>query len=259
MTGVIAARAKQVGRHLRGDGEDLSRPHLVATHGDRRRRRRHGRFPALGCGQQHLRPIARRRRQCRDACEEAIGHERWRKRRHRRQRASSVAHGRSVSPAPGMTSPSGTRSLRRQRKALATISTACSPDLAANDLLDGASRPRCWAGSPSATTLEDALAGAIHVQENTPENRRREARSLRRARRGCAGREPCSRVPPRRSCHPPSPKHLAGRASLPRRPSDQSALSDPGRRGRARALDDPPIRRADRAPSCARPAMRRSS
>ncbi len=44
------------------------------------------------------------------------------------------------------------------------------PDLAANDLLNGASAAEVRARMRGAATLEDALAGAVHVQENTPED-----------------------------------------------------------------------------------------
>jgi L-gulonate 3-dehydrogenase len=44
------------------------------------------------------------------------------------------------------------------------------PDLEANDLLDGASVAEVRARMRVATTLEDAVSGAIHIQENTPEN-----------------------------------------------------------------------------------------
>jgi L-gulonate 3-dehydrogenase len=44
------------------------------------------------------------------------------------------------------------------------------PDLAANDLLNGATAADVRARMRGAATLEEALAGAIHVQENTPED-----------------------------------------------------------------------------------------
>jgi L-gulonate 3-dehydrogenase len=54
-------------------------------------------------------------------------------------------------------------------KALAYIEMLL-PDLAANGLLRGASEREVRGRMRAATSLEDALAGAIHVQENTPEN-----------------------------------------------------------------------------------------
>lgn len=44
------------------------------------------------------------------------------------------------------------------------------PDLEANDLLEGASPATVRGRMRAAASLEDALAGADHVQENTPEN-----------------------------------------------------------------------------------------
>ncbi|HMH64868.1 MAG TPA: 3-hydroxyacyl-CoA dehydrogenase NAD-binding domain-containing protein, partial [Rhizomicrobium sp.] len=44
------------------------------------------------------------------------------------------------------------------------------PDLAANDLLNGASPVEVRGRMHAAATLEEVLAGATHVQENTPEN-----------------------------------------------------------------------------------------
>ncbi|MEZ0167327.1 3-hydroxyacyl-CoA dehydrogenase [Microvirga sp. TS319] len=54
-------------------------------------------------------------------------------------------------------------------RALAYIETIL-PDLEANDLLEGASATDVRARMQSATTLEEAVAGAVHVQENTPED-----------------------------------------------------------------------------------------
>jgi L-gulonate 3-dehydrogenase len=44
------------------------------------------------------------------------------------------------------------------------------PDLAANDLLGGASTGEMRSRMRGVATLEEALAGVVHVQENTPEN-----------------------------------------------------------------------------------------
>jgi 3-hydroxyacyl-CoA dehydrogenase len=44
------------------------------------------------------------------------------------------------------------------------------PDLAGHDLLNGSSPADIRARMHIAATLEEALAGAEHVQENTPEN-----------------------------------------------------------------------------------------
>ena len=54
-------------------------------------------------------------------------------------------------------------------RALAYIE-ALLPDLEANDLLDGATAKAVGARLRPAATLEAALAGATHVQENTPED-----------------------------------------------------------------------------------------
>ena len=74
------------------------------------------------------------------------------------------------------------------------------------------------------------------------------------------------RWPPARPSSPAPPRPLpsrftealAGRAPLPRRASAQPALSDPGGRDRAGALDLAGDGRAHRAPSCAASARRRS-
>lgn len=54
-------------------------------------------------------------------------------------------------------------------RALAYIETIL-PDLEANDLLEGASATDVRARMQSVTTLDEAVAGAVHVQENTPED-----------------------------------------------------------------------------------------
>ncbi|WP_414474869.1 3-hydroxyacyl-CoA dehydrogenase [Microvirga sp. M2] len=54
-------------------------------------------------------------------------------------------------------------------KALAYIETIL-PDLEANDLLEGASATDVRARMQSVATLDEAVAGAAHVQENTPED-----------------------------------------------------------------------------------------
>ena len=53
------------------------------------------------------------------------------------------------------------------------------PDLEANDLLNGATARTIGARMRAAPTLEAALDGAIHVQENTPEDVEGETRGLR--------------------------------------------------------------------------------
>ena len=67
MTGVIEARAKQTGVSYEAMEqtylERVSLRRMVTA----RRRRGHGRLFAVAGGAQHLRPVARRRRQCRDA------------------------------------------------------------------------------------------------------------------------------------------------------------------------------------------------
>src|SRR5690349_10538647 len=54
-------------------------------------------------------------------------------------------------------------------KALAYIEMLL-PDLAANDLLRGASTGEVRARLRGAASLEEAVSGAVYVQENTPEN-----------------------------------------------------------------------------------------
>ena len=54
-------------------------------------------------------------------------------------------------------------------KALAYIEKLL-PELEANDLLNGSSASEVATQIRPATTLEAALEGAVHVQENTPEN-----------------------------------------------------------------------------------------
>jgi L-gulonate 3-dehydrogenase len=54
-------------------------------------------------------------------------------------------------------------------KALAYIERLL-PELEANDLLNGAAAREVGARIRMATTLEAALEGTVHVQENTPEN-----------------------------------------------------------------------------------------
>src|SRR5271156_6111653 len=54
-------------------------------------------------------------------------------------------------------------------KALAYIEKLL-PELEANDLLNGAGASVVAARIRAATTLEAALEGTVHVQENTPEN-----------------------------------------------------------------------------------------
>ena len=63
-----------------------------------------------------------------------------------------------------------------------------------------------------AATLEAALDGAVHVQENTPENVEVKREVFAQARRGRARLTPCSQARPRRSCRPPSPRRCTGRA-----------------------------------------------
>ena len=58
----------------------------------------------------------------------------------------------------------------RRRARLLPISSGSLPDLEANDLLNGGAASEVAARIRAAATLESALAGAVHVQENTPED-----------------------------------------------------------------------------------------
>ena len=93
----------------------------------------------------------------------------------------------------------------RRRKALDYIAGVL-PDLVANDLLNGASADALLARIDAVAELEEALAGAIHVQENTPEDVEVKRDVFARARRGAPSRTRCWRARPRRSCLRPSPK-----------------------------------------------------
>ena len=134
-------------------------------------------------------------------------------------------------------------------------------DLAANDLLNGQPPERgARRASRRGRTLEAALAGADHVQENTPERSRDEAGDLRAAR--SRSRRPDAvlasstsailpstlhrrRSPGRHRClvvHPINPPYLIPAAEVVPAP-----------------WTDPEIVERTRATSCARPARRRSS
>ena len=85
-------------------------------------------------------------------------------------------------------------------------------DLAANGLLNGALAPRLRApDARRAATLSEALAGAIHVQENTPEDVEVK-REVFAALDAAAPPRPCWPVRPRRSCPRRFTEGLAGRA-----------------------------------------------
>ena len=119
------------------------------------------------------------------------------------------------------------------------------PDLVANDLAGGVSAADLRARMKPVADLREALDGAVHVQENTPEDVgvKREifgrldelAGARRRARKLHLG-DPAVGVHGKSS----RPRALSGRAS------DQSALSGPRRRSRARALDGGERGRANR-------------
>ena len=132
------------------------------------------------------------------------------------------------------------------------------PDLVANDLLNGAAADDGSRARMRGADLASALAGAVHVQENTPEDVAGQTQDLRAARRRSPLPTPCWRARPPRSCPRPSRKLLGPRA-LSRRPSDQPALSHSGGRGRAGAVDRSRRWSSARPPSCALRAMRPSS
>ena len=92
-------------------------------------------FLLSDAGAEHLRPVARGRRQCRSAL-------RWPEKSQSSARASSAGPGRSPSPAPATRSRSGTRSRTRRRRRIGFIRDVLA-DLAPNDLLNGqhAGRP----------------------------------------------------------------------------------------------------------------------
>jgi nucleoside-diphosphate-sugar epimerase len=128
-------------------------------------------------------------------------------------------------------------------KALAYIE-GILPDLEANDLLDGGSIAEVRARMSEATTLEEALGDAIHLQENTPENVETKRQVFAWLDAVAA---PDAVIASSTSAILPSlfTEHLRG---LPRRPSDQSALSHSRRRSGAGAVDGAGGRRADRRP-----------
>ena len=141
-------------------------------------------------------------------------------------------------------------------KALAILERLL-PDLEENDLLNGETASAVAARMRPVARLEEALDGAAYVQENTPEDVEVKRADIRQARRAAA---PQTILASSTSAILPSDFHrrAQGPGALPRRPSDQSAISHPGGRGRARALDRPRSRRAHRGAACAPPDTRRS-
>ena len=118
-----------------------------------------------------------------------------------------------------------------------------------NDLLGGGTPAEVRARLRAATRTRGCARRRRSCPGEHAGERRGEARGLRDARRAWRRRRGAGAARPRRSCPRPSPR--AGRPrALPRRPSDQSALSHPGGRGRARALDEPGGGRRARATSC---------
>ena len=110
------------------------------------------------------------------------------------------------------------------------------PDLAANKLLQDASADEVKGRMRAAPSLEDAVSGAIHVQENTPENVEIKQKIFARL-DGCAG--PDTVLASSTSAILPSrfTEELGGQGALHRRPSPEPALSHPGGGDRSGALD----------------------
>ena len=170
-------------------------------------------------------------------------------------RASSAAPGRSASPAPATTSLCGTGNRRPGGRAI--LHRGRSRRSRRNGLLDGQSAATVLARISPVTDLATRSTAPPTCRRTRP-----------RTSRSSAPSSPSSTPSPRlRPSWPARPRRIlpsafteaSGRpGALPRRPSDQSALSDPGGRGRAGALDRSGGRRAHRATSCAPPATRRS-
>ena len=120
-------------------------------------------------------------------------------------------------------------------KALAYVERLL-PDLETNDLLSGSAAGEVAARIHVAPTLESALEGVVHVQENTPEDV-----DVKRAvfAQLDAAAPPDAVLASSTSAILPSAftEDPQGPRALSRRPPDQSALSHSGRRGRACALD----------------------
>ena len=131
------------------------------------------------------------------------------------------------------------------------------PDLDANELLHGEAALYVRARMRRAVSLEDALEGASYVQENTPEDvetkRRVFAELDRLADPEAVLASSTSAILPSRFT-----ETLERPRALPRRPSDQSALSDPRRRDRPGAVDGREASSSAPPPCSLRPDMRRS-
>ncbi len=129
----------------------------------------------------------------------------------------------------------GRSDVRAPAEALAYIDRLL-PDLDANDLLDGASPAAVRARISIGDTLEQTLAGAVHVQESTPEDvavkRSIFARLDATAPATAVLASSTSAILPSLFT-----ENAGGPGALPGRASDQPALSHSGRRGRAGALD----------------------
>ena len=122
---------------------------------------------------------------------------------------------------------------------------ATLPDLEACGLLSDQTPGAVRARMRAAATLAEALAGAEHVQENTPEDVEVKRAVFARTRRGGAARRDAREFDlgdPAVAVH----GRIARARPLPRRASDQSASSCPGGGNRARALDGGRDRRARR-------------
>ena len=90
-------------------------------------------------------------------------------------------------------------------KALAYIERLL-PDLEASDLLNGAKASEVTARVRLAGTLESALDGAVHVQENTPEDLQVKRAVFGQSSMPPRRPTPCWRVRPPLSCLQPSLK-----------------------------------------------------
>ena len=175
-------------------------------------------FPVLaGRGRQHLRPVDQRLRQRRNALMPAD------------QRSPRVVGSGFIGRAWAITFARAGRTVRLVRRARYGRSGStrlhrqrARPDLAANDLLLGPTAAEVRCAFRRLTDLGQALAGADHVQENTPgrasEIKRRMFPELDRL---APQRCECSPAQPRPCCPPPSWRRYPARGAMPRRPSDQ--------------------------------------
>ena len=91
------------------------------------------------------------------------------------------------------------------RKAVDYI-TGVLDDLAANDLLNGQSTGTVLSRITPCETLEEALAQASHVQENTPEDLATKIKVFERLDAAGAVPMPFSPARPQHSCHRSSPR-----------------------------------------------------